>query len=294
MGTVLETHDLSKHFGSLVALDGLDISLAPGEVFGFLGPNGAGKTTTIRLLLDFLRPTRGHATVLGHPPGDPASRARLGYLPADLHLDPRYSTADILAVHGSVRGGLDRSWTDALVERFALDPTRPVAELSTGNRRKIGIILAFAHRPELVVLDEPTSGLDPLLQREFLTLVQEVVAEGTAVFLSSHVLPEVEHIADRVGVLRQGRLVLVATIDELRARAHHHLELHFAEPPPAGTFAAVPGVVSAEEAGDVVHLVVEGSVDATVKTAARYEVLRLDAPEVDLEDVFLDLYRGDA
>jgi ABC-2 type transport system ATP-binding protein len=290
-GAALETRELTKRFGSLVALDNLTIAVEPGEVFGFLGPNGAGKTTTIRLLLDFLRATSGSAALFGQATTDPASRARVGFLPADLHLSPRYTGNDVLELHGAMRGGLDQAWTATLLDRFGLDPTRPVGELSTGNRRKLGVVQAFAHRPDLVILDEPTSGLDPLLQQEFLALVREVVADGAAVFLSSHILPEVEHVADRVGVLRRGQLVLVAGVEELRSRAHHHLELHLAAPPPPDAFADVAGVASRSIDGVVVRLVIGGNADAVIKEAAKYEVVRVVAPESDLEDVFLDLYR---
>ncbi|MGH9004235.1 MAG: ABC transporter ATP-binding protein, partial [Acidimicrobiia bacterium] len=216
---VIETRQLTKRFGSLTAVDSLDLEVRRGEIFGYLGPNGAGKTTTIRLCLDFLRPTSGSLRVLDGTGRDPAVRRRTGYLPGDLKLDPRYTANDVLEFYGRLRGGLDQALVADLLERFDLDPTRPAGELSTGNRRKIGIVQAFAHRPELLILDEPTSGLDPLLQHEFQQVLRRAVADGATVFLSSHVLPEVEALAHRVGILRQGRLVAVAGIDELRAQA---------------------------------------------------------------------------
>jgi beta-exotoxin I transport system ATP-binding protein len=167
---------LTKHFGAVRAVNDLEFEVHTGEVFGYLGPNGAGKTTTIRLLLDFVRPTSGSASVLGGRPGDPAVRRRIGFLPADLSVEPRYTARTLLDYYGALRGGLDRRWVDQLLARFDLDPTRRFGELSTGNRRKVGIVQAFAHRPELLILDEPTSGLDPLLQAEFARLVREVVA----------------------------------------------------------------------------------------------------------------------
>ena len=287
---------LSKRFGALTALDGLDLAVESGEVFGYLGPNGAGKTTTIRLLLDALRPSEGSVVVLGGAPRDPAVRARVGYLPAELHIDPRYTAQDVLDFFGALRGGLDRHYASRLCDRFALDPTRRAGELSTGNRRKIGVVQAFVHRPELLVLDEPTSGLDPLLQHQFHELVREAVGDGATVFLSSHTLPEVEALADRVGILRRGVLVDIATVDELRDRARQRIELHVDGDGAiaAGVFDDVAGVVSATADGEVVHLVVEGSVDAALKAASQLTVVRIITLDTDLEDIFLAYYRDDA
>jgi ABC-2 type transport system ATP-binding protein len=296
-GAVVATSQLTKRFGALTAVDHLDLAVQRGEIFGFLGPNGAGKTTTIRMLLDFLRPTSGSALLFGGAGGDPAVRARIGYLPADLAVPPRYSATDVVHLFGGLRGGVDEVRFRALTERFSLDPTRPSGELSTGNRRKVGIVQAFVHRPELLVLDEPTSGLDPLLQHEFHELVRESVAEGATVLLSSHVLPEVQLLADRVGILRAGTLVATARPDELRMRARQRIELHLATGIAADdevqrAFGAVPGVVEVEVLHGVVRLVAEGSVDAIVKAAARWPVEAITAGHEDLEDTFLGFYEG--
>ena len=292
-GAAILTEGLTKDFGPVRAVDALDLEVRQGEVFGFLGPNGSGKTTTIRMLLDFLRPTSGSATVLGGRGADPEIRRRVGYLPADLHVDPRYRGEEQLAFLGALRGRTDRDEVHALIDRFGLDPGRPIAELSTGNRRKVGIVQAFMHRPELVVLDEPTSGLDPILQHEFLELVRERVAEGTTVFLSSHVLPEVERVAGRVGILRRGRLVTVAAVDELRSQARQRIDLIVTEPADVTVFQGVPGVVDVRARGELVQLVVDGRVDASLKAAASLTVRRIVSHEVDLEEVFLEYYRGD-
>jgi ABC-2 type transport system ATP-binding protein len=289
----VRTEGLTKHFGTVQAVHDLDLVIERGEVFGYLGPNGAGKTTTVRLLLDFLRPTAGRAVVLGGSGGDPEVRRRIGYLPGDLRLDPDYTGTDVIELFGSLRGGVDRPWVDSLVERFGLDPGRRVGELSTRNRRKVGVVQAFMSRPELLLLDEPTSGLDPLLQHEFNALVREVVAEGATVLLSSHVLPEVETLATRVGIVRRGRLVAVAGVDELRQAARQRIELHVAGKADAERFRGVPGVIEASASPGVVHLVVEGSVDGVIKVAAGVEVLRIVSHETDLEDVFLRYYEGD-
>jgi ABC-2 type transport system ATP-binding protein len=291
----VSTSALTKRFGALTAVDGLDLEVRTGEIFGFLGPNGAGKTTTIRLLLDFLRPTSGSSTVLGGRGADPAVRARIGYLPAELAVPPRYTGRDVVELFGGLRGGVDERRFAALAERFSLDPSRPTGELSTGNKRKVGIVQAFVHRPELLVLDEPTNGLDPLLQHEFHALVREAVADGATVLLSSHVLPEVQLLADRVSILRNGRLVATARPDELRHQSRQRIELRVTAG--AGTdaelhaaFAGVPGVVEAIVEHGAVRLLVEGSVDAVVKAAAAWPVEAVTAGQEDLEDAFLDFY----
>jgi len=289
-GPPVVTRDLAKHFGPVRAVDGIDLQLIEGEIFGFLGPNGAGKTTTIRVLLDFVRPTRGEARVLGRDPSDAAIRRRIGYLPAEFLVDPRYTGTDVFEFFGALRGGHDRAWTAQLTDRFGLDPSRPMRELSTGNRRKVGLVQAFMHRPELLVLDEPTAGLDPLLQHEFHRLAREVTAEGATVFLSSHDLPEVEVLADRVGIIRIGKLIAVATVDELRRQARQRLEISFTSPVDPSEFGALAGVSDVVATGATVQLTVEGSVDPVIKAAARHEVARIVSREADLEEVFLEFY----
>jgi len=291
-GPAIETRGLTRRFGQLTALYSLDLAVHCGEVFGFLGPNGAGKTTTIRLLLGFLNPTAGSSTILGRPGRDPEARRRVGYLPADLAIDPRYTTRDVIDFFGSLRGGYDAAFVNELLERLDLDPSRPLGELSTGNRRKAGIIQAFMHRPDLLILDEPTSGLDPLLQQEFHRLVREEVARGATVFLSSHVLPEVEVLASRVGILRKGRLVTVATLAELRRKARQRIDIFTATPPPRGLFEALPGVRSVAYHDGGVQLVVEGPVDPVIKAAAGLTVERIHTPGQDLEELFLEYYQG--
>ncbi|MFP5320120.1 MAG: ABC transporter ATP-binding protein [Acidimicrobiia bacterium] len=289
--SALRTRGLTKHFGAVRAVHHLDLDVHPGEVFGFLGPNGAGKTTTIRMLLDFLRPTGGSVEVLGGQPRDPAVRRRVGFLPADLHVDPRYRGGELFAFLTALRGGSDPPLLRPLLDRFGLDPTRPVGELSTGNRRKVGIVQAFMHRPDLVVLDEPTSGLDPILQHEFLELVREQVAEGMTVFLSSHDLPEVERVAHRVGILRQGELVTVASVADLRRRARQRIDLFVSGAADGTVFDGVPGVVEVDIRDGLVRLVVEGTMDAALKAAASLTVERIVTHEADLAEVFLEYYR---
>ena len=294
---VIATSGLTKRFGSVVAVDGLDLEVRRGEVFGFLGPNGAGKTTTIRMLLDLVRPTSGRAVVLGGVGRDPAIRARIGYLPAELSLPPRYSARDVILFFSALRGSVDERHLAGLLHRFDLDPDRPVGELSTGNRRKVGLVQAFVHRPELLVLDEPTSGLDPLLQHEFNDLVRLSVRDGATVLLSSHVLPEVEALADRIGMLRRGQLVTTARPAELRRRARQRLVLTLAEDAApvdlVETFRGVAGVVEVFlRDAMVVELSVEGPIRAALEVAATLDLDRISTPdEDDLEAAFLGFYR---
>jgi ABC-2 type transport system ATP-binding protein len=285
------TRSLTKRFGPITAVAELDLEVERGEVFGFLGPNGAGKTTTIRMLLDILRPSAGTIEVLGRPPRDHGVRARVGFLPADLHIDPRYTVREAIDFLGALRGGFDPAEVHRLLSRFDLDPDRRFGELSTGNRRKVGVVQAFAGRTELLVLDEPTAGLDPLLQHELMALLLERTAAGTTVFLSSHVLPEVERVADRVAILREGRVVALGSLDQFRLRVRQRIELHLDRTADATLFADVPGVVDASAVGSVVSLTVEGSVDPVLKRAHQLTVERVVSHETDLEDAFLELYR---
>jgi len=291
---VIRTRGLVKDYGPTRALAGLDLEVRPGEVFGFIGPNGAGKSTTIRVLMDLLRPTAGEATVFGVAPakGGPALRARIGYLPGDLASPARVTGREQLEHLAALRGGRGRERIDALAERFALDLTRPIRALSRGNRQKVGVVQAFMHEPELLILDEPTSGLDPLLQHEFLQLVRETAARSATVFMSSHVLREVESVADRVAVIRDGRIVDVDSVRGLRERAGQRVALTFAEPPELAPFAALDTVRDARVRGSTLHCLLHGEPDALLKLAAQHRVVHWTARDLDLEDLFLDVYRG--
>ncbi len=290
--SVIVAEDLVKRYGHQEAVRGIDLEVRPGEVYGVIGPNGAGKTTTIRMLVDVIRPTAGRLTVLGQSPREsgPELRRRIGYLPGELLLDGRADVMGLLRYLGRLSGGVPDSRIAELAERLGLDLTRRVGSLSKGNKQKVGLVQAFAHRPELLVLDEPTSGLDPLLQQEFLTMLREARAQGQTVFLSSHVLSEIQQAADRVAILREGRLVTVSDTATLRRTAGHRIRIRFAGHVPAGAFDAVEGVRRAwTEDGEVV-LDVEGPPDAVVKLAARHTVLDLVAEEPDLESAVLRLY----
>ncbi len=294
-GVAVKAEKLTKFYGRTRGVVDLDLEVRRGEVFGYLGPNGAGKTTTIRLLLDLIRPTRGRAEVLGLDSrrDGVAIRGRIGYLPGELALYDRMTGGELLRYLANLRGGADWGYVESLAERLQCDLSARIKSLSKGNKQKIGLIQAFIHHPELLVLDEPTSGLDPLMQHEFHRLVREMTEEGTTFFISSHNLPEVERISDRVGIVREGTLVAVDDVDSLKRKALRRLEIHFASPVPREAFAGIAGVRDLAVDGVTLRCTVAGSVDALIKAAARFEVLNVVSPEVSLEEIFIDYYHGE-
>ncbi len=277
---------LSKHFGTTRAVDEVDLTLDAGEVVGFLGPNGAGKTTTLRLLLGLLRPTSGAATVLGHRAGSREARRHVAYVPGDVALWPQLTGLEVITLLGSLHGRLDSAYRDRLVEAFDLDPDKRVRAYSKGNRQKVALISAFATRAEVLLLDEPTAGLDPLMERVFRACVVEAQDRGQAVLLSSHVLAEVQHLCSRVAMIRQGRLVTVAAISELRRVAGVELDI-------AGTFedlSAVAGVSVVAVDGDETRVRVNGPLEPLLGALARGQVTSLRTREASLEEIFLSFY----
>lgn len=288
---MIDIRSLTKRFGSLTAVDSLDLQVAPGEIYGLLGPNGAGKTTTLRTLLGFLNPTEGSARLLGSNPREPVVRRRVGYVGGDVVLDRGLKARDLLTWYADLRGGVAPEKIDALCEGLDLDPTRKIGELSTGNRQKVAIVQALMHEPEVLVLDEPTSGLDPLLQRSVLELIRVRRDAGTAVLYSSHFLPEVENLADRVGILRRGVMVREDTMTNLRNIARQRLELRFAQDVPADLLAGIDGVSDIEIVDRTAYVIVDGSVAELVKRVAGFEVDRIISHDEDLEDVFFRYYQ---
>ena len=292
MTAVIQTERLTKSYGPNRGIVEVDLGVEAGEVFGFLGPNGAGKTTTIRVLLDLIRPTSGRALVFGiESNADPvAIHRRVGYLPGEFGLYDRLTGAETSEYFANLRGGVELAYVARLIERLDFDPSRPFRQYSKGNKQKLGLIVALQHRPELLILDEPTSGLDPLIQQEFFALVGEAKAEGRTVFLSSHVISEVERTCDRAAIIREGRLVRVDRVEALRDIAMHHVELRFTGAVPVEAFSALPGVsdVSADE--HVLRLQVSGPIGEIVRTAAKYDLVDVVSRESNLEDVFLAEY----
>jgi ABC-2 type transport system ATP-binding protein len=293
MEHAVRTSALSKHFGSRVALRDLDLEVPTGSVFGYLGPNGAGKTTTIKILAGLYRPTAGRAVVLGADVSDTrdAVQGRIGYLPGDFTGYADHTGRRLIGLLGALRGGTDWRHVGELAERFVVDLDRPLGTLSHGNRQKIGIIQAFMGRPELLILDEPTQGLDPLMQREFLALLQETAASGRTVLLSSHVLSEVEAIADTVAIIDGGRLLATRSMAELHAAAVRRVELRFDDQVPIGALRQAAGVGRAEVVGLVAHVTVTGSMADLFRVAAPYGVIEVTTHETDLADLFLSFYQ---
>lgn len=296
MTPVIETLGLTKRYGSHIAVESLDLAVAPGTVFGLIGPNGSGKTTTLRMLLDIIRPTSGQARVLGISPrlGGPELRRRIGYVPGDLRLNGRLRGRTLLEHFAQISGPVPAGQMNAFAEQLGLDLSRPVRSLSKGNRQKLGLIQAFMHRPDLLILDEPTSGLDPLIQREFLAMVSQVRDDGRTVLLSSHVLSEIQQSADQVVVLSGGRVVAEGNVASLRLNRLRHVRASVDAAGPGLeaelNAAGLTGTVSLQGGTSHVQGTVEGGVDAFVKVLARYRVLDLAVEEPDLEESVLSLY----
>ena len=297
MNAVVVTEALSKYYGESRGVVDLDLSVRSGEVFGFIGPNGAGKTTTIRLLLDFIRPTSGAAHVFGLDVNRHSIeiRRRIGYVPGDLQLFDRLTAAEHFTWLGRLRDRHDQDRALELSERLSLDPTRPIADLSTGNRQKVAIVQAFMHQPDLLILDEPTSGLDPLVRRSFRELVDEMVVEGATIFLSSHVLAEVEDVCDRVGMVVDGRLRRVDRVSDLQAWSRRRVRLTIAGRPDVAAFGRLPAVdrvveLPGRDPDDPIglELDIRGEVDGLIKELSGYRVLDLISEPLSLEDVFLE------
>ncbi len=292
MSDVIALEGLVKDFGDVRALDGLDLRVAEGEIFGFIGPNGAGKSTVMRVLVDLLRPSAGHVRVLGEQPrtGGAALRGRLGYLPGELHLQGTATARQLLGHLAAVRGGRGAERIATLAERLHLDLDRPVRTLSKGNKQKVGLIQSLMHRPELALLDEPTGGLDPLLQRDLLTLLREERDAGVSVFLSSHVLSEIEEVADRVALVRDGRIVVIDDIAALRRAAGQRIDVTFASEVALGSLAGIDDIVVD---GLRVRGVWHGDPGPLLAALAGLPVSHLELRDRDLEELVIDAYRSD-
>jgi ABC-2 type transport system ATP-binding protein len=290
--TIIHTDRLTKFYGKSRGVIDLDVTVQRGEIFGYLGPNGAGKTTTIRTLLNFIRPTAGRGTVFGLDTQreSVAIRRRVGYLPGELALYENMTGRAFLQYMAELRGGMNRRYVEELAARLGCNLVQPIRTLSHGNKQKVGLIQAFMHKPELLILDEPTQGLDPLVQQEFYRLLAEVKTDDRTVFLSSHILPEVEKVCDRVGIIREGRLVAVETVSALKMLALRKLEIHFATPVPQEAFVGLPGVRDLRVEDNILYCTVTGLLNAVIKAAAQFEVVDLLSHEPSLEEVFLAYY----
>ncbi len=294
--TTIKAEGLTKHYGDVRALVDLDLEIAAGEIFGFLGPNGAGKTTTIRTMLDEIRPTAGRASILGFDSHADSVEIRrhIGYVPGDLALYPSLTGRDTLTYFANLRGGVDWSYVDELAERLSADLTKKVGDLSSGNRQKVGLIQAFMNRPRALIMDEPSSGLDPLVQREFQTMLREVAATGSTVFLSSHTLSEVQRVAHRVGIIRRGKLIAVEAVSGLRSKAIRKVDLFFDSAAEKSVFETVEGVRDVTVENHHVSLSFDGQMESLLKEiTGRYKLVDITTQEADLEEIFLTYYRDE-
>ncbi len=292
----IQIEGLTKHYGSVKALVGLDLEIAAGEIFGFLGPNGAGKTTCIRTIMDEIRATAGKATILGLDSHDSSVELRrdIGYLPGDLAMYPSLTGRDTITYFANLRGGVEWDYVEKLAERLDADLSKKVGDLSSGNRQKVGLIQAFMNHPKVIIMDEPSSGLDPLVQREIQKMMREVAATGTTIFLSSHTLSEVQRVADRVGIIRHGLLVAVETVANLRSKAMRRVEFELDKSPDASIFAAVAGVRDVLVENHDVSMDFDGDMGALLQTADKnYTIVDISTHEADLEEIFLTYYRDE-
>ncbi|MFG2248150.1 ATP-binding cassette domain-containing protein [Spirillospora sp. NPDC048823] len=291
-GSAIRTESLTKRFGRVLAVDGLDLEVGRGEIFGFLGPNGAGKSTTIRLLLGLARPTSGRAWITEVPVGDVERAHRhVGYVAGDVAVWPQLTGLETLTYLGNLSGRVDVPFRDELVERLRFDPGLRARSYSKGNRQKLALIAALMTRPDVLLLDEPTSGLDPLMEAEFQALAREAAGRGQTVFLSSHILDQVQDVCHRVAILREGRLVEVAALDDLRGLGGTVLEAILEGPPP--DLAGVPGVTGVEPIDGGVRVSITGSPSPALSRLSACPLVRLRSHEPTLEEVFLSYYEAE-
>ena len=290
--SAIQTHQLTKDYGAGHGIFDLDLAVNEGEAFGFLGPNGAGKTTTIKMLMGLSHATRGRATLFGLDADRDAValKKRIGYVPGELPQFGGWRGSEIVAYLQGLRGDLEDAEVERVATRLDLDLGRKYREYSHGNKQKLALLIAFAPRPALLILDEPTSGLDPLHQQEFYGLVREARARGATIFISSHVLSEVEHVCDRVGIVRDGHLATIGTLDELTGIRAHHVRIEFAEAPPLERLRAVPGLEQLAIDGRMITGIHRGGFDALLAAIAGARVTTLESREPTLEEVFLGFY----
>lgn len=286
---------LSKRYGNSekVALSNLNISVQPGEVYGFLGPNGAGKSTAIRLLMNLIQPTSGQATILGHDVVNDSVKIKsfVGYLSSDVTMYPKMTGRQFLEYMNDLQPAKSRKYMDELGKRLRADLDKRLSDLSRGNRQKIAIIQAFMHQPQILILDEPTSGLDPLMQEEFYKLVAEAKQRGATTFVSSHILSEVQKMCDRVGIIREGKLVTERNIGEMASEAAHTFDINFASKAPVSEIKKIKGVRIISQDGNSVTVHLHGKLNPLFVILSKHEVLSIDVRNLDLEEVFMHFYQ---
>lgn len=288
---VIETHDLTVYYGQHRGIINVNLRVKKGEVFGFLGPNGAGKTTTQRVLLDVIRPTSGRASIFGMDCREEGVelRKRVGYLPGDLALYTNMKAGQFFEMYEYLRGENGRGYWRELAKRLDLDTGRKIGNLSRGNKQKVGVVAAFMNRPDLLILDEPTTGLDPLVQQTVMEMVREAKAEGRTIFFSSHILPEVQAVCDRVGIIREGQLVTTQRVEDLIAQRMKRMNLLFSDSPPDGVF-DIEGVTELKRTGQSITLEVRENLPQVLAAAAENDIRDIETLNVSLEEIFLAYY----
>jgi len=293
---MIKTQNLTKTFlkGKIRAVDNLNLEVKAGEIFGFLGPNGAGKTTTIRMLMDFISPTSGRASIFGLDCQKEGLKIKkdIGYLAGDVKLYEKYDGWYLTKFLANLNSGLHKDWVDQLVERLQIDMDRKIDDLSKGNKQKMGLLQALSQKPKLLILDEPTGGLDPLMQVEFYKIVQEMKKEGTTIFMSSHVLSEVEKVCDRVAILKQGKLVAVKSVEELEKAKTRRANLYFKEKYNPKDF-KLDKIEIKHQGEKHLQLIIHGDINPLIKVLGKYQLQDITFNEADLEEVFLKFYKGD-
>jgi ABC-2 type transport system ATP-binding protein len=296
--TAITTKGLSKRYkaGSVYALKDLDLEIKAGEVYGFLGPNGAGKSTTIRTLMNFIQPTDGSAAILGMDIVRDSVQIKqsVGYLSSDMAMYPKMTGRQFLEYMGELQGGSDSAYRGELIRKFKPELHKKLGDLSRGNRQKVGIVQAFMHKPQVLIMDEPSSGLDPLMQEAFYDLLKESSQRGAAVFMSSHILSEVQRVCDRVGIIREGKLVVERDIAEMAKEAAHTFDITFAGKPPLGKLKALKGVSVSRHDARSVRVHVHGELSPLLGELSKQGVVKLDARQLDLEEMFMRFYDGKA
>ncbi|HVX56120.1 MAG TPA: ABC transporter ATP-binding protein [Candidatus Saccharimonadales bacterium] len=293
---VIATKGLSKRYKRTdsFALKDLDLQIKAGEVYGFLGPNGAGKSTTIRTLMNFIQPTRGSATIMGLDIVRDSVRIKrsIGYLSSDMAMYDKMTGHQFLDYMAELQPGADRTYRRELVKRFTPDLDKKLGSLSRGNKQKVGIVQAFMHQPQVLIMDEPSSGLDPLMQEAFYDLIKESRQRGAAVFMSSHILSEVQRVCDRVGIIREGRLVVERDIAQMTKEAAHTLDVTFAGKTPVSALKAVTGVRLSHHDEHTARVHVHGELAPLLAELSKHDVVTLDARQLDLEEMFMRFYNG--
>lgn len=293
--SAISLQNLTKRYGSSRGVDDISLKVEKGEIFGFLGPNGAGKTTTIRMLMDFIRPSSGSAKILGLDcQNEPTQiHKRVGFLAGDMEMDPRLTGQQYLEYVSSLRGGVPWSKTKVLIDRLQCETDRKIGKLSRGNKQKIALVSALMDNPEVLILDEPTSGLDPIMQSEFNTIIREHRAKGKTAFISSHDLSEVQQICDRIGFIREGKLIAVQPLKELTKQAFKRVSLTLSAKPNKAEFEKIKDVTSVSIVKNTVHLQLRGDVNPLLKALSKHTIKDLTIQDANLEDIFMSFYEGE-